>query len=158
MNILGIDPGLATIGFALLSDGQLNDFGTIRTEAGLSLPERLLHIANDAQALVEEARLDVIAIEQLFFVQNVTNGMMVAHARGVLLSSFAAAGVPVIEVSPKDVKIAVCGYGNAPKAQVQHMLMRIFKLVSIPKPDDAADAIAIAYWASQQKQVKQLLT
>ncbi len=156
MKILGIDPGLATIGFAFLQDGKLIDFGTIETSAKLSLSERLLQIAEDARALVCELRPDVIAIEQLFFVQNVTSGMMVSHARGVLLYAFAAEGVPTLEVSPKDVKIAVCGYGNAPKAQVQHMLQRIFLLPNLPKPDDAADAIAIAYWATTQKSAKAL--
>ncbi len=157
MKILGIDPGLATIGFAVLDNAKLMDFGTIQTPSKLSLSERLLHIANDTKELVQEIRPDVVSIEQLFFVQNVTSGMMVSHARGVLLSAFAAEGIPILEVSPKDVKIAVCGYGNAAKAQVQHMLMRIFKLASLPQPDDAADAIAIAYWASQQKGAKNLV-
>ncbi len=156
MKILGIDPGLATIGFAVLHDDILVDFGTIRTPAGLALPERLLQISHDVEELMREFCPDVVAIEELFFVQNVTSGMMVSHARGVLLCAFAAAGVPVLEVSPKDVKLAVCGYGNAPKAQIQHMLQRIFSLSEIPQPDDAADAIAIAFWAAQQKSAKTL--
>lgn len=150
MKILGIDPGLATIGFSFLENEKLIDFGVITTSAGLPLSERLLQISTDIAELVSDFRPDVAAVEELFFVQNVTNGIAVAHARGVLLQCFAHEGVRLLEVSPKDVKLAVCGYGNAPKIQVQSAIQQIFQLKSIPRPDDAADAIAIAYWASQQ--------
>ena len=149
MKILGIDPGLATIGFALLKGDDLQDFGVITTPAHCSIAERLLRISQDISEICTLFSPDVVAIEQLFFVQNVTNGMAVAHARGVLLHAFAERGIPIMEVSPKDVKLAVCGYGNASKTQIQTVVQHIFHLQSVPKPDDAADAIAIAYWASK---------
>lgn len=152
MKILGIDPGLATIGFALLDQGRLCDFGVIRTPAGLSLPERLSQIATDLKGLTESFAPDLAAIENLYFVKNITNGMLVAHARGVILHTLDAAGVPIIEAQPKDIKISVCGYGNAPKIQIQNSVQRIFRLRDLPRPDDAADAIAVAFWASCQKQ------
>jgi len=150
MKILGIDPGLETIGFALLEDEKLIDFGVVKTESGLSLPERLNNIFDDFRELIGEFRPDVAAVEKLFFVQNITNGIAVAHARGVLLQVLASEGISVLEVSPKDVKLAVCGYGNAPKDQVTRAVQQIFSLASPPKPDDAADAIAVAYWANGQ--------
>ena len=150
MKILGIDPGLATIGFAFLEDEKLIDFGVTRTEPGVPLPDRLLAIGNDFLELISEFQPDVAAVEKLFFVQNVTNGIAVAHARGVLLHSLSLKEIPVIEVSPKDVKLAVCGYGNAKKSQVQRAVQQIFSLKSLPKPDDAADAIAIAFWATKR--------
>jgi len=149
MKILGIDPGLATIGFSLLDGEKLVDYGVITTESGLFLGDRLLTIGNDLLDLITQFEPDIAAVEQLFFVQNVTNGIAVAHARGVILHALCQKGVPVLEVSPKDVKLAVCGYGNAPKDQVQRAIQQIFKLQSIPRPDDAADAIAVAYWGSK---------
>jgi len=157
MKILGIDPGLATIGFAIIEDGRLLDCGVIRTDVGLSLSERLVIIAADARKLLLEFCPDLAAIEQLFFVKNVTNGMMVSHARGVLLHAVAVEGIPLLEVSPKDVKLAVCGYGNASKEQIQHMVQRIFSLSEAVISDDTADAMAIAYWASLQKAAKNLV-
>lgn len=154
MKILGIDPGLATIGFALLEEKELIDFGVITTPAGLDLPQRLLQISEDITEILQEFSPDLVAVEQLFFVQNVTNGIAVAHARGVLLQAFALRGVPLLEVSPKDVKLAVCGYGNAEKIQVQTAVKKIFQLSKIPQPDDAADAIAIAYWGQQNQNLK----
>ncbi len=151
MKILGIDPGLATIGFAFLESNKLVDFGVISTESGSELPNRLFQISQDFRELLASQRPDIAAVEQLFFVQNVTNGIAVAHARGVVLQILAEEGIPIFEVSPKDVKIAVCGYGNAPKDQVQRAVQQIFQLKSIPRPDDAADAVAVAYWASGKR-------
>ncbi|QQS59355.1 crossover junction endodeoxyribonuclease RuvC [Candidatus Peregrinibacteria bacterium] len=145
MKILGIDPGLATIGFALLEENKILDYGVFKTESGHPLADRLVQIGDDIRTLLAEFRPDCAFIEKLFFVQNVTNGMAVAHSRGVLLEALAREGIPTDEISPKDVKIAVCGYGNADKKQVQHAIARIFRLSELPRPDDAADAIAIAY-------------
>lgn len=158
VKILGIDPGLATIGFSFLQEKKLIDFGVITTPSGLEFSQRLVQINEDISELLEAFQPDLVAVEQLFFVQNVTNGLAVAHARGVLLHAFASRGIPLLEVSPKDVKLAVCGYGNAEKRQVQYAIQKIFQLPQIPKPDDAADAIAVAYWASANTQQKLFLT
>lgn len=155
MNIIGIDPGLQTIGFAYLNNGTLSDFGTITTPSKLSLPERLRILGEDFKGILNENRPDVAMVEKLFFVQNVTNGISVAHARGVILYILAEFGIPVLEIQPKDVKIAVCGYGNAPKVQVQKAVQTIFQLKNRPQPDDAADAIAVAY-ACPKKNVFQI--
>ncbi len=130
----------------MLENKKLVDFGVIRTESGLELSARLHVISKDLHEIVVQFQPDKAAIEQLFFVQNVTNGIAVAHARGVILHALYEQGVPTQEVSPKDVKLAVCGYGKAPKDQVQRAVQQIFNLATPPRPDDAADAIAIAYW------------
>lgn len=145
MKILGIDPGLATIGFAVLEENRILDYGIFTTASGHPLPDRLVQIGDDIHTLLSKWKPDYACIEKLFFVQNVTNGMAVAHSRGVLLEALAREGIPIGEISPKDVKLAVCGYGNAEKQQVQRALMQIFHFSNIPRPDDAADAIAIAY-------------
>lgn len=151
VKILGIDPGLETVGFAFLEDKKLIDFGVIKTSSGDQTPARLHDIFVDFTELLNEFSPDIIAIEKLFFVQNVTNGIAVAGARGVLLLVAFQKGVSILEVSPKDAKLAVCGSGNAPKSQIQKAVQKIFGLPNPPQPDDAADAIAIAYWASGQK-------
>jgi crossover junction endodeoxyribonuclease RuvC len=151
MKILGIDPGLATVGFAFLQDEKLLDYGVVSTPSGASLPERLWTLGEDINELLAEFSPDIAAVEELFFVQNVTNGMAVAHARGVILHAICQKGIPLLEVSPKDVKLSVCGYGNAPKQQIQKAVQNIFRLPKPPHPDDAADAIAVAYWGLQQK-------
>jgi crossover junction endodeoxyribonuclease RuvC len=151
LKILGIDPGIATIGFAIIENSKLQNFGVIKTPAKLGLPERLRIIAEDMAELINQYRPDIAVVEQLFFVQNVTNGIAVAHGRGVILAALAKEGITIKEISPKDVKIAVCGYGNAEKQQVQRAIQLIFKLDHIPKPDDAADAIAIAYSATTNR-------
>ncbi len=151
VKILGVDPGLETIGFAFLEDEKLIDFGVIKTKSSDEKTARLGDIFTDFSALLLEFSPEVVAIEKLFFVQNVTNGIAVAEARGVLLLSAFQKGALILEVSPKDVKLAVCGSGNAPKMQIQKAVQKIFKLKNPPRPDDAADAIAIAFWASRQK-------
>jgi len=150
MKILGIDPGLQTIGFALWEQKKIISSGRITTDSGSPLGDRLLQISEDISELLEAEKPQLCAIEKLFFVQNVTNGIAVSHARGILLCEIARRGIPFLEVSPKDVKLAVCGYGNAPKDQVQRSVQNIFSLPKKPQ-DDTADAIAIAFWASQQK-------
>lgn len=148
MTILGIDPGYATIGFGIVeADGgtiRLKQYGTINTPAGMEFPQRLATIYRDMNELMEAFRPDVMVVEELFFGNNVTTGIGVAHGRGVILLSAAERNIPIIEYKPSQVKQAVVGYGNAEKKQVMEMTRRLLNLDKIPRPDDAADAIAIA--------------
>ena len=148
MIILGIDPGYAIVGFGILSSQQgrprLIRCGAINTPAGLPMPNRLLQIAEDLEELIRQFSPDVMAIEELFFNQNITTGIGVAPARGVILMTAAKLGVPIAEYNPSQVKQAVVGYGKAEKRQVMEMTKRLLGLPSVPKPDDAADAVAIA--------------
>ena len=148
MRILGIDPGYATIGFGLIGAerGQVNMliYGAISTPAGLPLSRRLHQIGTDMAELIRQTKPDVIAIEELFFNTNITTGIAVAHARGVLLYAAEDAGIPLYEYTPGQVKLAVTGYGKAEKHQVMDMTKRLLKLKAVPRPDDAADALAIA--------------
>ena len=148
MRILGIDPGYGIIGFGLV-DCNRNQFqllrcGAITTPAGMDFSARLEIIYEDMKQLLEVAKPDVVAIEELFFGQNVTTGIGVAQSRGVILLAIHQAGIPYYEYKPMQVKQAVVGYGNATKRQVQDMTKRLLHLQAMPKPDDAADAIAIA--------------
>ena len=148
MRILGIDPGYATTGFGLVhgerANVQLLQYGAITTPAGMAFELRLQMLYNDMVSLIDQAKPDAIAIEELFFGHNVTTGIGVAHGRGVILLAAAQAMVPVYEYKPMQVKQAVVGYGNASKHQVMDMTRRLLHLDSVPRPDDAADAIAIA--------------
>ena len=148
MRILGIDPGVAIVGFGVvdLDKGQTRmvQYGAITTEAGLPLATRLVQIENDLHQLIEQFQPDVISIEELFFSKNITTGIAVAHARGVILCTAEKMGIPIYEYTPMQVKQAVVGYGLADKHQVMDMVRRLLKLTAIPKPDDAADALAIA--------------
>lgn len=148
MRILGIDPGYAIVGFGVLESGggrqRLLSCGAINTPAGLKMPTRLWQIATDLEELMAQCRPDVLAIEELFFNQNVTTGIGVAQARGVILMTAEKMGVPVFEYTPSQVKQAVVGYGKAEKRQVMDMTRRLLKLSCVPKPDDAADAVAVA--------------
>lgn len=148
MTILGIDPGFAIVGFGLLQSERgkqsLQTCGAITTPAGTPLPGRLLQIENDMAQLFDTFRPDAMAVEELFFTNNITTGIGVAQARGVILASAERAGVPIYEYSPSEVKMAVTGYGKAEKRQVMDMVKRLLGLKAVPKPDDAADAVAIA--------------
>ena len=148
MRILGIDPGYAIVGFGILdADGgkvQMLRCGAIHTPAGVPMPMRLLQIQEDLETLIHRFSPDELAIEELFFNTNVTTGIGVAQARGVILAAAARLGVPVFEYTPSQVKQAVVGYGKAEKRQVMEMTRRILSLTSVPKPDDAADAVAVA--------------
>ena len=148
MRILGIDPGYGITGFGLV-DAQRGQFrllrcGAITTPPNTDFSWRLEVIYNDMVELLRVTKPDVVAIEELFFGQNVTTGIGVAQSRGVILLAIQQAGVPIFQYKPMQVKQAVVGYGNATKHQVQDMTKRILHLQAIPKPDDAADAIAIA--------------
>lgn len=148
MRILGIDPGVAIVGFGVIESDraqqQMIQYGAITTAAGLPLATRLVQIAADLEQLIIQFRPDEIAIEELFFSKNITTGIAVAHARGVILYTAERLQVPVYEYTPMQVKQAVVGYGLAEKHQVMDMTRRLLKLKAIPKPDDAADALAIA--------------
>ena len=148
MRILGIDPGYAIVGFGVLEadrgQARLVRCGAINTPAGVPMPRRLLQIQEDMETLIREFSPDVMAIEELFFNTNVTTAIGVAQARGVILAAAARLGVEIFEYTPSQVKIAVVGYGKAEKHQVMEMTRRILGLTAVPKPDDAADAVAIA--------------
>lgn len=148
LRILGIDPGLATVGFSIVdvekSKMKLVTCGVISTPAHTSLSSRLDRIFEDVNELISSFSPDVMSIEELFFNTNITTGIAVAHARGVILLSAYMAGVQVFEYTPLQVKQAVVGYGRAEKNQVIDMVRRILALPAAPKPDDAADAVALA--------------
>ena len=153
MRILGIDPGLAIVGWAVLDSvcGNLRPvaYGAITTPAHTPLEERLLMIRNDLKAVIEKYSPDEMAIEELFFNTNITTGIAVAEARGVIICTAHELGVSVSEYTPLQVKQAVVGYGKAEKRQVIAMVTSILKLKAPPKPDDTADAVAIAICHSQ---------
>ena len=148
MRILGIDPGYGITGFGVIDSqkgtNRLLSCGAITTPAGMDFSARLEIIYEDMRKLLEVAKPDAVAIEELFFGQNVTTGIGVAQSRGVILLAIRQAGLEVTSYKPMQVKQAVVGYGNATKHQVQDMTRRLLHLEKMPKPDDAADAIAIA--------------
>ena len=148
MRILGIDPGYGITGFGLIetegSQSRLLRCGAITTPAGMDFSARLEMIYEDMGQLLRTTKPDAVAIEELFFGQNVTTGIGVAQSRGVILLAIRQAGLEVTAYKPSQVKQAVVGYGNATKHQVMDMTKRLLRLDKLPKPDDAADAIAIA--------------
>jgi len=149
VRVLGIDPGLATTGFGLV-EGQpgaaavLLDHGTIRTAPPAPLATRLAELHRGLADLIAELRPDAVAVEELFFASNATTALVVGHARGVILLAAAQAAVPVFEYKPSEVKQALTGYGRADKRQMQDMLRLALGLADIPRPDDAADGVAVA--------------
>ena len=148
MRILGIDPGYGITGFGLIEtdrgQSRLLQCGAITTPAGMDFSARLEIIYEDMRQLLAVAKPDAVAIEELFFGQNVTTGIGVAQSRGVILLAIRQAGLEVTAYKPSQIKQAVVGYGNATKHQMQEMTKRLLHLQAMPKPDDAADAIAIA--------------
>lgn len=148
MIILGIDPGFAIVGWGVIESVRGNirpiAYGAITTPAHTDIEARLLMIQNDIETLIEKYRPDEMAIEELFFNTNITTGIAVAEARGVILCTAHKMGVKISEYTPLQVKQAVVGYGKAEKRQVIAMVTSILKLPKPPKPDDAADAVAIA--------------
>ena len=148
MRILGIDPGYGITGFGLIEadrgNSQLLRCGAITTPAHMDFSARLEIIYEDMRQLLEAAKPEAVAIEELFFGHNVTTAIGVAQSRGVILLAIRQAGLPVFQYKPMQVKQAVVGYGNATKHLVQDMTKRLLHLEKLPKPDDAADAIAIA--------------
>jgi len=148
MKILGIDPGYAIIGFGLVESNRgehrLLQYGTITTPPDLPFPQRLQMIYEDMVNLLEAFAPEVMAIEELFFGHNVTTGIGVSHGRGVLLLAAAQKQIPIFEYTPMQIKQAVCGYGKAEKHQVMDMTRRLLHMKEVARPDDAADAIAVA--------------
>jgi len=146
---LGIDPGTAATGYGLVRlarDGELVavKYGVILTPKDASAPARLEMIYDQMQDIIKEHQPDTAAVEKLFFARNVTTGIAVGQARGVVMLALQKAGIEIFEYTPKEVKNAVAGYGGADKRQVQEMVRALLQLDSIPKPDDAADALAVA--------------
>lgn len=146
---LGIDPGTAIVGYGLVreqNDGSLTaiHYGVIRTPAHTPMPERLQTIYDALTDLIKTYNPDRAGVEELFFSRNVTTAITVAQARGVILLSLQHAAVPIAEYKPNQVKQSISGYGGADKAQMQEMTRLLLGLETIPKPDDAADALAIA--------------
>ena len=148
MRILGIDPGVAIVGFGLIESERgsvrMLQYGAVTTPAGLPLATRLVQIENDMTELIRQLKPDEIAIEERFVSKDITAGIAGAHGRGVILCTAERLGVPIYEYTPMQVKQAVVGYGLADKKQVMDMTKRLLKLKAVPRPDDAADALAIA--------------
>jgi crossover junction endodeoxyribonuclease RuvC len=146
---LGIDPGTATVGYGLvreLKDGSLQAvaYGVITTPPSMPMSERLKQIYDEITMLIETHQPDRAGVEELFFAKNVTTAITVAQGRGVILLALMNAGVPVTEYKPNMVKQSISGYGGANKSQMQEMVRMLLGLDKIPKPDDAADGLAIA--------------
>lgn len=149
MIILGIDPGLATVGYGVVEYDEkqnlkLVDFGTILTKAGIELPTRLMYIYNGILTLYDTFVPDSVAFEELFFNKNVKTAINVAQARGAAVTAARSKTDRLYEYTPLQIKQSICGYGRADKNQVQQMVKSLLKLKAIPKPDDAADAVAVA--------------
>ena len=148
MIVIGIDPGTATTGYGIIKEDENNrlttiDFGVILTSKNEPLELRLKKIYQEVNKLIFLHQPESAAVEKLFFNHNVTNALSVGQARGVVLLALANSNIPVFEYSPSEVKSAISGYGGADKVQVQQMVKAVLGLDSIPKPDDAADALAI---------------
>ena len=149
MKIFGIDPGTATTGYGMIvipthGPAQAVAYGVIRTEAKTPMAERLQTIHGDLTELLTSLKPDIVAIEQLFFFQNITSAMSVAQARGVALLAIAQHGLSAFEYTPMQVKQSLTGYGKSAKGEVQRLVAEQLGLAEIPRPDDAADALAIA--------------
>ena len=148
MLILGIDPGIATVGFGIVESSgsslRMIRYGAITTPPELRLAARLKQIYDDVQELIRTFHPDAVSVEELFFNTNITTGISVAHGRGVILLAAETMSVPLFEYTPLQVKQAVAGYGHADKHQVMEMVRRLLNMKQTPKPDDAADALALA--------------
>lgn len=158
MVILGIDPGLATIGFGIINVSSGNftaiDYGVITTPKDEGIPVRLKLIADGIDALINKYKPDEIALEELFFAKNVKTALIVAEARGVILLTAITKCGRLYEYTPNQIKLAITGYGSADKLQMQSMVKILLKLNSVPKPDDAADALAVALCHGQTNRFK----
>ena len=153
MIIFGIDPGFATTGYGVIekigNKYRVLDYGAIITKAGLDFSVRLDIMYKEINEKFKEFSPDCVAMEELFFCKNITTGINVAHGRGVLLLATAQLGKPFFEYTPLQVKQAMTGYGKAEKKQIQYMVTKMLKLSKPPKPDDAADALALALTHAQ---------
>jgi crossover junction endodeoxyribonuclease RuvC len=154
MIILGIDPGTATTGFGIISstskkdEYRLVDFGVVSTKKTLADGRRLEILAEDVNQLIKKYKPAAVGVEKLFFTTNQKTVMAVSQARGAVLLTAQQNHLPILEFTPLQIKSFICGYGKAEKKQVQYIVQKTFKLKSPPKPDDAADALAIALCAA----------
>jgi crossover junction endodeoxyribonuclease RuvC len=148
MIILGIDPGTATTGYGLIKKTgpklELIDYGCVLTPAKMPLPDRLEILSNELEEIIREYQPVQMAVEELFFAANSKTAISVGHARGVILLEGKKQGLALFEYTPLEVKMAITGYGRAEKRQIQEMVKALLLLQDIPKPDDAADALAVA--------------
>lgn len=162
MIVLGIDPGTATTGYGLVAEDDVGEArlltcGVFETSPGVPMLERLRAIYRDLTALIRARSPDAMAVEELFFSRNVTTALSVGQARGVVLLAAAEAGLPVFEYKPAEIKQALVGYGGAGKAQVQEMLRIMLGLEEVPRPDDAADAVAVAICHLHRQRLHQIM-
>jgi len=156
---MGIDPGTAITGFSIIDSTKgkisLLDYGCIRTHSTLSQSERLKQISEDLETLIRKWKPTMASVEKLFFQKNIKTAMKVAEARGIVLVKLAETNIEIGEYTPLEIKSAICGYGKADKKMVQQMVKAILGLQKIPKPDDAADAIASAICMANSHNLKQ---
>ncbi len=156
MIILGIDPGVAIVGYATLVFKQnklsVVNYGCIKTPAGKDFSRRILQIYEEVSSLIKKCRPDVLAVESVFFAKNTKTAMKVSESRGVTILAAAQNGLKIKEYTPLQVKQAITGYGKASKDQIQKMVKAVLRLKEIPRPDDVADALAIAITCSQTKE------
>jgi crossover junction endodeoxyribonuclease RuvC len=159
---LGIDPGTATTGYGLVEhdtsrrEERLIEFGTVRTASGTPMAQRLVELHDGVRCVIESLDPDVVAVEELFFARNVSTALTVGQARGVILLAAAQSGLPVYEYKPREIKLALTGYGAADKRQVQEMVRIMLRLSHAPQPDDAADAVATALTYLQMRRHEDL--
>lgn len=144
MKILGIDPGIGICGFGLIEGQKALDFGVITTLQNSPLPGRLKELYDSLQEIFDQTGPDVVSVEKLFFSKNITTGISVAEARGLVLLTAEQRKLPIYEYTPNEIKKSITGYGNATKPQMQEMVKVHLGLKEVPKPDDAADALAAA--------------
>lgn len=155
MIIMGIDPGYAIVGFGVISyvnnDYKFVDCGVITTQKGVATRDRLLEVGNGLDELIAMYHPDEVAVEELFASNNQKTVIPVAEARGIILYCVAKQSIPLFEYTPMQAKLAITGYGKADKKQMQQMVAMMLKLKKVPKPDDAADALAIALCHAQSR-------
>lgn len=144
MKILGIDPGIGICGFGLIEGNQALDFGVVTTKIRAPLPSRLKELYDGLTQIFDELKPDVVSVEKLFFSKNITTGISVAEARGIVLLVAEQHNVEVFEYTPNEIKKTLTGYGSAKKGQIQEMVKLHLSLETRPRPDDAADALAAA--------------
>ena len=161
MIIVGIDPGLSTTGYGAIekigSKHRLITYGAIRTPAKLELQKRLVIISDALISIFTDYQPQYISVEELFFNNNAKTALIVGQARGVILLTAERLGIPTFSYTPLQVKMSVCGYGLAHKQQIQYMVQRLLNMESIPRPDDAADALALAICHSHSHRLKSLI-
>jgi crossover junction endodeoxyribonuclease RuvC len=162
MLVIGIDPGTAITGYGIVREDDAGklvavDYGVITTPAGMKMPKRLTIIYEELSAIIKKHKLNTSAVEKIFFSKNVKTAMSVGQARGVVLLSLDQAGIEIANYSPNEIKQAVTGYGGADKRQIQEMVKILLELDEIPKPDDAADALAVAICHLQYAKFQQII-